>query len=508
MNAHRQIFVLVALLLCLGGGMIAYKHLVLGFPLFPNATQTVWIVETRLDFDALGGPVTARVNVPETVTGMEVLNESEVAGGYRAEFVDADGDAYVEWQREEARRGPVSLYIRTELFFTEVPVRRDQSAPQVPAPSERSEIDQQVLSDVHGVIEEAGLSGQPLVLAVLRELNNPSSEYLAVPLRELTRRSDKLQLGIDLLAMQGFPARMVRGVHLVDRQKARSPLYMLEVWLDDRWLLFDPREVGLVSRDRFIPFQEGQASLYEVTGGENSSLKFSVLREQRAAFLNAVENAQNQHSVLVDFSIYSLPVAQQSTFKLLLLMPLGALVVVILRNLVGLRTSGTFMPILISLAFLQTGLLVGITLFLMVVGTGLLVRSYLTRLNLLLVPRIAAVLVFVIIIYGAIGIAGHKLGFEWGLKVTLFPMIILSWTIERMSILWDEEGAHEVFVQGGGSLLTASLAYLLMSNQAVADAIFLYPEALLVLLAIIIAIGSYSGYRLSDLRRFEPMERY
>ena len=52
------------------------------------------------------------------------------------------------------------------------------------------------------------------------------------------------------------------------------------------------------------------------------------------------------------------------------------------------------------------------------------------------------------------------------------------------------------------------LAYLLMSNQIVADSIFLYPEALLVLLAMIIAIGSYSGYRLSDLRRFEPMERY
>ena len=77
-----------------------------------------------------------------------------------------------------------------------------------------------------------------------------------------------------------------------------------------------------------------------------------------------------------------------------------------------------------------------------------------------------------------------------------------------MSILWDEEGPHEVLIQGGGSLLTASLAYLVMSNSRIADSIFLYPEALLILLAIIIAIGSYSGYRLSDLRRFEPMERY
>ena len=105
---------------------------------------------------------------------------------------------------------------------------------------------------------------------------------------------------------------------------------------------------------------------------------FRWLREQRASFITAVEAARNHRSLLVDFSIYSLPVAQQGTFKLLLLMPLGALVVVVLRNLVGIRTSGTFMPILITLAFLQTGLLIGLLLFIMVVGTGLIVRSYLT----------------------------------------------------------------------------------------------------------------------------------
>ena len=38
--------------------------------------------------------------------------------------------------------------------------------------------------------------------------------------------------------------------------------------------------------------------------------------------------------------------------------------------------------------------------------------------------------------------------------------IIISWTIERMSILWEEEGPKEVLIQGGGSLLTASLVYL------------------------------------------------
>ncbi|MEP5569126.1 MAG: UUP1 family membrane protein [Halioglobus sp.] len=507
MNAHRQIIVLVTILVITGFSMIAYKHLVLGFPLLASDSETVWNIESRLNFDAVGGPVKARLSLPSAVPGAELLHGSNVSSGFDSGVKREDGLNYFEWSRDDAQAGPQSVFLRNEIFFRESPSVTSNAPTTLDKPSLEG-VAAQVQADFSASIKERGIQGELIVLEVLRELNNPASKHLGVLLRDNKQRSEQLQLGIDLLAMEGITATMVRGVQLVDRQKDRTALFMLKVWLDQQWKLYDPRELQHVGWDEFIVFQEGKNALFEVEGAENSSLTFSVLREQRAAFMTAVEDANKDRSLLVDFSIYSLPVAQQSTFKLLLLMPLGALVVVILRNLVGIRTSGTFMPILITLAFLQTGLLIGLALFLMVVGTGLIVRSYLTRLNLLLVPRIAAVLVVVIIIYGAIGIGGHKLGFEWSLSVTVFPMIILSWTIERMSILWDEEGPHEVFIQGGGSLLTASLAYVLMSNQIVADSVFLYPEALLILLAIIIGIGSYSGYRLSDLRRFEPMERY
>ena len=165
------------------------------------------------------------------------------------------------------------------------------------------------------------------------------------------------------------------------------------------------------------------------------------------------------------------------------------------------------MPILIAMVFLQTSLLIGLALFLLVVSMGLILRSYLTHLNLLLVPRISAVLVFVIFIYVAIAVTSVKMGLEAGLQVTYFPMIIISWTIERMSILWEEEGAKDVFIQGGGSLFSASLIYLAMENKYIDHFTYSFPEVLLVLLAIIIMIGSYSGYRLTELYRFEPMVR-
>ena len=79
------------------------------------------------------------------------------------------------------------------------------------------------------------------------------------------------------------------------------------------------------------------------------------------------------------------------------------------------------------------------------------------------------------------------LGF--GMVIPIFPFYI------------DKLGA-------GGSalgLLVATAAYLMMSNELVAHLTFNFPELLLVQLALILLIGTYQGYRLTELRRFRPM---
>ncbi len=47
----------------------------------------------------------------------------------------------------------------------------------------------------------------------------------------------------------------------------------------------------------------------------------------------------------------------------MIMIPIGVLVILILRNLIGLQTLGTFTPVLIALAFRETGLQWGIALF-------------------------------------------------------------------------------------------------------------------------------------------------
>ncbi len=111
-----------------------------------------------------------------------------------------------------------------------------------------------------------------------------------------------------------------------------------------------------------------------------------------------------------------------------------------MRIVIGIRTSGTFMPVLIAVAFVQTTLVPGLIAFLSVVAIGLLLRGYLSSLNLLLVSRISALIILVIFITAGLSIIGYQMGFNTGMTVTFFPpMVIIAWTIERMSILWEEE---------------------------------------------------------------------
>jgi hypothetical protein len=163
------------------------------------------------------------------------------------------------------------------------------------------------------------------------------------------------------------------------------------------------------------------------------------------------------------------------------------------------------MPVLISVAFLETQLLPGLIIFTTIVSIGLWIRSILSQLNMLLVARLAAVIIVVIGIMGAMSVFSWKLGITQALTVTFFPMIILAWTIERMSILWEEEGPKDVVIEGFGSLLVASMSYLLMSNPMVEHLTFNFPELLLTVLGLTLLLGQYTGYRLLELRRFKPL---
>ena len=83
----------------------------------------------------------------------------------------------------------------------------------------------------------------------------------------------------------------------------------------------------------------------------------------------------------------------------------------------------------------------------------------------------------------------------------------MTMCVERMSIVWDELGAAAALRQAFATLFAASLIYLLIRISLLAHLFFVFPETILIVLAVTLLLGRYTGYRLLELRRFRDLAR-
>jgi archaellum biogenesis protein FlaJ (TadC family) len=84
-------------------------------------------------------------------------------------------------------------------------------------------------------------------------------------------------------------------------------------------------------------------------------------------------------------------------------------------------------------------------------------------------------------------------------------MVIIAMTIERMSVVWEERGVADAIRAGLGSLAIAIAAYIFMGLTWLEHLMFTFPELLLLVLAVVMLAGRYTGYRLLELTRFKAL---
>lgn len=506
--------IVIALLLT-GIGLTTYKNIYLGFPLWSGEQTQVWEIEARVRFSAQGEPVKASFAVPSHTPNYGILEEAYVSADYGLSFEEETVRRAI-WSIREAS-GQQSLFYRATIYRTtsdgngQTPTEGLElvELPGDPAVPYMDEMERTAARAVKEEIRRQSSDPLSFAAVLFTRLREPEPDSnLAALLGTSLRPVNRAEVARNILSLQGIPTRLVRGL-TIDRDQRRAEVtFLLEIFDGTDWYIFNPETgKGGLPPDYFV-WQRGGVSMLDLMGGENSEVSFSVSRTDLPGDMLARARTATSAEPLLDFSLYTLPLEDQNVFKILLLVPIGALVLVFMRNIIGVATSGTFMPILIALAFQETQVIPGLILFVAVVGVGLVIRSWLSRLNLLLVPRISAVVVIVILLMAALSIVSHKLGLEQGLTVTFFPTIILAWTIERLSILWEEQGQHEALLLGGGSLLVAVLAHLVMDASLIKHLTFAFPELLLCVLALILLIGQYSGYRLLELRRFHSLTQH
>jgi hypothetical protein len=145
--------------------------------------------------------------------------------------------------------------------------------------------------------------------------------------------------------------------------------------------------------------------------------------------------------------------------------------------------------------------------FVVVVSLGLVTRSYLDRLKLLLVPRLSVILTLVVMcIIFAVSLLDY-LGLTPSAQAVLLPMVILTMTIERFYLGAEEDGVRFALQVMAGTVAVAFCCYLVLRWEEVGRLLLAYPELHLFTVAILVLLGRYTGYRLTELWRFRDFGR-
>ena len=506
-----HLYVLAVVLTALGLGLFVYKAYVLGFPLAPRTKVQVWNVEARISFVAQDKPVKLSMFIPSSTRRFALADEHFISSGYGLVASVEEGNRKAVWSIRQARREQNIYYQAVVRAVRTKAPRIEEEALEVTSSGfegPRLEAAKSLIAE----IQAKSADTQSFVAELIKRLNQAEpGDNVKLLLGPKPTLPTKVELAVRLLAQAGIPARVVQGIRLQEEKhdfsKKTNLLHWLEVYDKKQWISFDPLRGKTPVPDDWLRWWSGSQNLVHLEGGSKLNVVVSVSPKVEEGISAAVLRGEISKPLLLKLSLFGLPVNTQAVYRVMLLVPIGAFILVILRNIVGIKTFGTFMPVLIALSFRETGLLWGIFLFTLIVATGLAIRFYMERLKLLLVPWLAAVLIVVVLLMAALTILTNSLGIHRGLSVSLFPMVILTMTIERMSIVWEERGPGEALVAGFGSLVTAALAFLVMNVKYVEHLVFVFPELLLVLLAATLLLGRYSGYRLMDLYRFSALAK-
>jgi hypothetical protein len=183
---------------------------------------------------------------------------------------------------------------------------------------------------------------------------------------------------------------------------------------------------------------------------------------------------------------------------LLLVMPMGAAMVVFVRSVLGWKTFGLFTPMLLALAYLQSGPIAGPVISTTAILIGMLAVPFLKALNLSRVGFLGTLIGIVVSVLGALA-----LEFDQPALVSAFPVVVTALIVERWWNAFEADGPKKAVRMTVTTLAVALMIQCLVAAPLVVWLATAHPMALpLVSIPAMILLGRYQGLRLSELARF------
>lgn len=193
-----------------------------------------------------------------------------------------------------------------------------------------------------------------------------------------------------------------------------------------------------------------------------------------------------------------------NTVVLLLLFPVIASIIAFSKHIIGLKGFGVYIPAVLSVAFVSTGLVSGVFAFTTIMVAAILMRLFVRKFRLPYLPRTATLLLGVSIIFLSILLVGSYFGWIEYLTLSIFPLLIMMLLMENFmeSQLFNSQStAMRLSIE---TLLIALVCSLVIASTEVQRFVLLNPEVVILAVGIInYLIGRYTGLRLLEYIRFK-----
>jgi hypothetical protein len=522
----KSIVVFTALLIVLPLGILFYKSQVLELSLIPQMVDDVW--NFHLTAKPKHPKTTFSFPIPRPGPGIKVTDEKIRSKDFEV-FIDSEADSNLAtWTSKEPIVNRVTYSARIDLDnISYEDLGKDYTSSYPKGLKRYLKIPQLTPEDEEAIsnLEDAILEGTEDKTSSVRKIYYYIEEELQLNTDIKTFHETlstgkgssltKAKLFNVMIRRQGIPARIVVMVRMPTKKsdvadKKLRLTYANEVFLSNKWIPIDANRGFFAERnDNFLVIHRNYDDIEKLISKKYVS--YSIQAER--ARINRYNKAEFRKEVLKSDSIFSrlslyrLPLPLQTMFTTILLIPLGTLVLALARNIIGIPTFGIFTPIILTLFFRETSFGFGMLFFFVVVLIGIGERYILDKFYLLAVPRLSIILTLVIMLMIGYTLFGTEIAMISQKHLAFFPIVIVATNIERLSIMIAEEGLLNTLKTLIGTLIIAVLGYSLYSISALEMFMFTNPELLFTIIGLLILIGKYKGYRLSEFLRFRDLVR-
>ena len=520
---HKIQRIIIAVLLTVFTGLVLLKVVYFNYTPAVVLPETGYQVSIRMNCEGHGSAIRVRTILPVHNERQQIFAELPHTADFNFSIQKDNDNRFGYWQNTSVTGSKEFAYDfsvktkKTQFNLPEKLAPENYSGPDAARYLEATDLIQTGSTEVVNALSGINITGNTDQITVVHAVydfvtgeitnTNFSGKTDALTTLKLGKAScnGKSRLLVAMLRTLGIPSRLVGGIILTSGDKTVTHQWA-EAKLAGYWVPLDPTNKHFAELpENYLIFYYGDEPFFRRTANINFHYQFNIEQKLYARETNFSGLAAHPLNIMNAWSLFQQSGLSLDLLRIILMIPIGAVVTIIFRNVIGIRTFGTFLPALIASAFRGSGLFWGMLTFTGIILIGAAIRSILDRLHITHTPKLTILLVFVVLSLLTISAMGVSLDNLDIARANIFPLALMAITIERFALTAEESGSREALTIFANTLITVFFCYIVINSFFLQTIVLAFPETLLLVICAGLYFGNWIGLRVTELIRFKDL---